>query len=82
MNRDDALLIIKEEELMNYRFFEDRPYKADEVVIDKKDDKWQVYVTSERCAVWEETMDEYDNESDALEDFIDRLQADKILREL
>lgn len=73
---------MEEEALQGYRFFEDRPYKADEVVIAYSNKTWQVYVTSERCAMIESTLDIFESESEALESFIDRLRADKILREL
>ena len=82
MTREEAITIIENECLIGYRFFENRPFRADEVVIDQTDEKYMVFVTSERCARMDETLDEYDTESEALEDFIDRLRADKELREL
>lgn len=82
MTREEALEIIKNEGLQGYRFFDDRPYVADVVVIDRTETNWQVYVTTERCAMMDATLFEYDSESDALEDFIGRLRADKELREL
>ncbi len=82
MTREQALQIIADENLIGYRFFEDRPYRADEVVIDQVNEKWLVYVISERCSKMDGTLDEYETESEALEDFIDRLRADKELREL
>lgn len=82
MNRQQAEQIIAEESLQGYRFFENRPYRPDEVVIEEKDGIWSVYVISERAAKMPDTVDEYSSESEALADFIDRLRADKILREL
>lgn len=82
MTKEDALEIIKKEGLQGFRFFDDRAYKADEVVIDRSNSKWHVYVTSEKCAMLDVTLDEYDSESAALEDFIGRLRADKELREM
>lgn len=82
MDRNEARRIIADEGLTGCRFFEDRPYAADEVVIDEADGTWRVYVTSERRAMLDGTLDTYATESEALEDFIDRLRADKELREL
>ena len=82
MTREEAKAIIASECLIGYRFFENRPYKADEVVVEQTDKKYVVYVTSERCARMDESLFEYDTESEALEDFIGRLRADKELREL
>lgn len=82
MERCKAIEIIQKEELINYNMFEKRNNKENEVVILKKYGKWIVYVTDERASKITNSVDEYTTESEALDDFIDRLRADKILREL
>ena len=62
--------------------FEKRDNKENEVVILKQSGKWIVYVTDERASKITNSVDEYTTESEALDDFIERLRADKILREL
>ena len=80
MTKNEVINIIKDEELLNYNLFEEHEVKPEEVVIRIVNDKWSVYTSDERnCIISEEI---YDNESDAFDDFIDRLRADKILREL
>ena len=59
-----------------------RDNKENEVVILKQSGKWIVYVTDERASKITNSVDEYTTESEALDDFIERLRADKILREL
>ncbi len=74
MTRDMAKKIIEEEKLFDYYFFEN-PGTADAVVIYQKDDKWIVYVTDERAAKYPGSDFVYDNEEDALDDFINRLRG-------
>lgn len=80
MIREDALKIIDNEKLRNFNWFGDHSIRPNEVVIRKVSTKWSVYTTDERESVISEYV--YDSESDALEDFIERLRADKILSEL
>lgn len=82
MDRIQAKKIINNEKLMGYNFFENRVNRENEVVIEEDNGKWTVYVTSERAGKITNSVDEYNTESDALEDFIERLRADKILRDL
>lgn len=82
MNKNQALKIIKEENLKGYNMYEDRYNYENEVVIKKYEDKWSVYVTDERASKIISSEDLYQNEDEALVDFIERLRADKVLREL
>ncbi len=82
MERDKAIEIIHKEGLINFNMFEKRDDKENEVVILKQSGKWIVYVTDERASKITNSVDEYTTESEALDDFIERLRADKILREL
>ena len=77
MNRNEAKFIIKNEGLKHYNLYDDHGIYPNEVSISLKNDKWVVFISDERkCKISEE---KYDNESDALNDFIKRLRADKIL---
>ncbi|WP_055109359.1 hypothetical protein [Paenibacillus ihumii] len=80
MTREEALKIIKKEKLKNFNLYGDHAHRANEVVIRKVFTGWSVYTVDERESVISEVL--YDSESDALEDFIERLRADKILSEL
>lgn len=82
MERDKAIEIIHKEGLINFNMFEKRDNKENEVVILEQSGKWIVYVTDERASKITNSVDEYTTESEALDDFIERLRADKILREL
>ena len=80
MTKNEVINIIKDEELLNYNLFEEHEVKPEEVVIRIVNERFSVYTSDERnCIISEEI---YDNESDAFDDFIDRLRADKILRKL
>ena len=80
MTKNEVINIIKDEELLNYNLFGDHEVKPGEVVIRIVNERLSVYTSDERnCIISEEI---YDSESDAFDDFIDRLRADKILREL
>ena len=81
MTKEEALQIIKDEGLIEYNWFEDHKNGSDEVGIKKAGDKWEVYTTDERAWASPESVWKYDSESEALEDFIDRLRAGKRWRE-
>lgn len=73
MTREDALKTIKDENLKKYHFFDETNVYVDEVGIYKDLDKWIVYATGERAT--RDGIRAYDNESDALENFIRRLRC-------
>jgi Immunity protein 59 len=80
MIREEVLKIIDKEKLRSFNWFGDHNIRPNEVVIRKVSTKWSVYTTDERESAISEHI--YDSESDALEDFIKRLRANKILSEL
>ncbi|OXM12979.1 hypothetical protein [Paenibacillus herberti] len=80
MTREEALKIIETEKLKNFNWYGDHVLRANEVVISEVSTRWSVFTADERESVISEVV--YDSESDALEDFIERLRADKILSEL
>lgn len=82
MNLKEAIRIIHEEKLQGYNMNEERDNRENEVVLRHENDKWIVYVTDERASKITNSQDIYADEEEALDDFIDRLRADKILREL
>ena len=75
VKKKDAERIITTEQLIAYNFFEDRRDASDEMVIKKSSGKWSVYATDERASkiISGETI--FDNEEDALDNFIRRLRA-------
>lgn len=74
-NRKEIERIIKEENLISYSFFEDRNDASDEMVIKKTSGEWTVYATNERSSKIIGGENIYDNEEDALDNFIRRLRA-------
>lgn len=79
MKIEDARKIIQEESLQGYNLCEER---ENEVVLKKENEKWIVYVTDERASKITNSVDKYNTETEAIEDFIERLRADKVLCEL
>lgn len=82
MNIKEAIKIVHEEKLQDYNMNEKRDNRENEVVLRHENDKWIVYVTDERASKITNSQDTYSDEEEALDDFIDRLRADKILRGL
>ena len=80
MTRDDIKKIIKEEGLRGYNFFEDRMDMENEIVIVNDSNQWIVYVTDERASKITGSEKMFDNEIDALDNFLKRLRAVNILR--
>ena len=80
MTRDDIKKIIKEEGLRGYNFFEDRMDMDNEIVIVNDSNQWIVYVTDERASKITGSEKMFDNEIDALDNFLKRLRALNILR--
>ncbi|MGC6768028.1 Imm59 family immunity protein [Enterococcus sp. LJL51] len=79
MTEEKAKEIIRTENLANFVMFENKHIGENKTVITKKSDIWEVFVTNERAV--KSGVREYDNESDALEDFIERLKINKQLEE-
>lgn len=82
MKIEDARKIIQEESLQGYNLCEERENRENEVVLKKEKEKWIVYVTDERASKITNSVDKYNTETEAIEDFIERLRADKVLCEL
>lgn len=80
MTREEAKIIIKEEKLCFYNWFEDHGIRENEIGIYQKNSQWIVYTSSERAS--KEAVFTYSVEDEALEDFIERLRGDKEYREL
>lgn len=74
MTKEDIIKIIKKENLKHYNMNEDRYNKVDEVGIQKKNGLWIVYATDERASTVTGSETIFENESDALENFIKRLR--------
>ncbi|RIW30391.1 hypothetical protein D3H55_16780 [Bacillus salacetis] len=74
--------IICVEKLKDYILNEVRENRENEVVLRQENDKWIVYVTDERASKVTNSQGTYEDEEEALNNFIKRLRAGKILREL
>ncbi|MEK5521409.1 Imm59 family immunity protein [Heyndrickxia sp. FSL W8-0423] len=79
MTKQEAKEIIRKEMLKRYNWFDEHPLRENEVGIRVDDDYWVVYVTDERASIVRGSITKFSNESDALDNFIKRLQTDKIL---
>ena len=79
MTRAEAINIICGEELGKYNFFEARNNIENELVILQDEVNWVVYATDERASKITGSEKTFNNESDALENFIKRLRALNVL---
>ena len=70
---EKAMEIIQEEELKYFNWYDDHDIKSNEVGIRKKASKWFVYTSDERANPI--SGKEFENESEALDNFIKRLRA-------
>lgn len=68
--------IIEQENLSNHNIFSQHDPKENEVGIDKQNNTWRVYTRNERAT--EEGIRFFDNESEALNNFVKRLRAGKV----
>ena len=75
MTRDSVQKIISEENLTRYNFFESRVNAENEMVIVNDSKQWIVYATDERASKVNGSEKTFDNESDALVNFVKRLRA-------
>lgn len=82
MTREEAINIISKEGLKSYNLNEERYNREDELVIKQENDTWVVYATDERASVVTGSKKIFINEEEAWENLINRLRADKILREI
>ena len=70
MEIEDARKVIQEEGLQGYNLCEERENRENEVVLKKENEKWIVYVTDERANKITNSVDKYNTETKAIEDFI------------
>lgn len=80
MTRDIAKKIINEEGLARYNFFDSRVNAENEIVIANESNQWVVFATNERASKVTGSEKVFDNEADALDNFIKRLRALNVLR--
>ena len=71
----EARKIIENEHLISYSLFEDRNDASDEIVIKSFSEKYIVYATNERASKISGGERVFDNEEDALDNFMKRLRA-------
>lgn len=79
MNQQEAKEIIKKEKLRRFNWFDEHPLRENEVGIKVDDNQWTIYVTDERANIVSGSIAEFNNESDAHDNFIKRLRTDKVL---
>jgi hypothetical protein len=79
MTREEAKKIVKEEGLKQINWYGEQNLKENEVGIKYDDNQWIVYVTDERASVVTGSITKFDNESEALNNFIARARTEKIL---
>ena len=86
MTREEAMEIIKKENLKHYNLFGQHPYGRFEVAIRKDGDKWVVFMIDERSEIGMDSEAFFKNEFDAWDNFIWRLRSreriDHVLNEL
>jgi hypothetical protein len=78
MTQLEAKKLIERERLQRFNWFDEHPLREDEVGIRIDGNQWVVYVTDERASVVTGSVKKFDNERDALDNFIKRLRTEKI----
>ena len=81
MNRNKALKIIRDEQIMYYNWFHSHRVRPNEVLIEKLEERWCVSAADERACIVETSCVYFDNEEDALDRFIRLLRLEKTLEE-
>ena len=81
MNRNKALKIIRDEQLMYYNWFHSHRVRPNEVLIEKLEERWCVSAADERACIVETSCVYFNNEEDALDRFIRLLRLEKTLEE-
>lgn len=80
MTREYVKKLITEEGLHGYNFFENKVNKENTIVIAKDSEQWIVYATDERASKRTGSEKTFNNEAEALENFIKRLRASNTLK--
>nr|WP_309100502.1 hypothetical protein [Fredinandcohnia onubensis] len=73
MTKEQAMQIIKDENLKFFNWFNDHDISPNEVLISQQGNTWQVSTTDERANAISEK--EFDTEEKALENFIKRVRG-------
>ncbi|TXC78491.1 hypothetical protein FS935_22775 [Metabacillus litoralis] len=79
MRKEEAKDIIKRENLRRFNWFNEHPLRENEVGIKVNGNEWEIYVTDERASIVSGSRKKFNNENEALDNFIKRLRIDKIL---
>lgn len=79
MTREDAKQILVNEGLKYYNWYHEKAVNPNDVIIYKENNKWIVCAADERASIVEASYAFYDNENEALDDFIKRVRLEKIL---
>ncbi|WP_077927691.1 hypothetical protein [Wohlfahrtiimonas populi] len=77
IDENEFLKIMREEELPSCSWYQTNGFEMDQIGIIFENGKWKTFVTSERCAILDSSVSEFDNESDALNSLLFRLRARK-----
>lgn len=80
MTREYIKRVIDEEGLRGYNFFENRANAENEIVIVNDSKQWIVYATDERTSKRSGSEKRFDNEAEALVNFLTRLRALNFLK--
>ena len=80
MTREYIKRVIDEEGLRGYNFFENRANAENEIVIVNDSKQWIVYATDERAIKRSGSEKRFDNEAEALVNFLTRLRALNFLK--
>ena len=72
---DEVKAIIIYESLKYYNLFEEDEISENEVIITNIGNKWKVAVTDERASIITGSEVIFENESDALDNFLNRLRS-------
>lgn len=80
MTREYIKRVIDEEGLRGYNFFENRANAENEIVIVNDSKQWIVYATDERASKRFGSEKRFNNEAEALVNFLTRLRALNFLK--
>ncbi len=81
MNIEEAKQILLKEQLHGYNWFNEGPVNPNDVLIYKNENGWVVAAADERASIVDTSIAYFDNESDALKNFIKKVRLEKILNE-
>ncbi|MGM0842286.1 MAG: Imm59 family immunity protein [Bacillota bacterium] len=76
---NEAKEIMEKEKLKRFIWFDEHPLRENGVGIKVDGNQWTVYVTDERASIVSGSITYFNDESEALDNFIKRLRTEKIL---